>query len=609
MKSSVSDYLELARRIYLDACLHCVAKVSKRDLRTIRSRVQKQGLSFLTITLPDFCADFERSLHEGQVDPSLFRYFRKSGAIPAFLQDMLGRIFDKETGRITDENPQVQALVIRSVRQICLTFKKTKLPCTPERSYKALEGFVQIENDLQLLQIPDRDTRDFHEVSFYVWNRIMLHLELNKMVPRHGPGNTAERCSPNGKYRWKYWFDRLEPYFPLVGNGYPISIGSATTDNQELKGVTVLSSEEELPSRVVQVPKTLKSPRTIAIEPTCTQFVQQGIRDQLYKIIESDPLTRGHINFADQSVNQRLAIESSRDGRWATIDLKDASDRVPLDLAISMFDSNPDVRDAIIACRSTKSALPDGRIVYLKKFASMGNALCFPVEAMYFYTICVLALIKKADLPVSRRSVEQVSSDVFIYGDDIIVPSDAATEVFDYLQRYNCKVNARKTFYRGYFRESCGVDAYGGIDVTPIYVTRRPPECLQDSSEIIGWVAVANSLYNSGYFQAASFMFNHVEKFTGTLPYVPPNSGVLGKEHYGLNQSRLYRRSRYHTRVIRAWAPYPVYRKDKLDGFAALSKSLSKLDNYDPSAQRERKPLERSVLHGAATLKRRWTPV
>jgi len=61
MKSNVSDFLELARRIYEDACLHCVAKVSKRDLKTIRSRVRKQGLSFLTIALPDFCADFERS--------------------------------------------------------------------------------------------------------------------------------------------------------------------------------------------------------------------------------------------------------------------------------------------------------------------------------------------------------------------------------------------------------------------------------------------------------------------------------------------------------------------------------------------------------------------
>lgn len=611
MKSNVSDFLELARRIYEDACLHCVAKVSKRDLKTIRSRVRKQGLSFLTITLPDFCADFERSLHEGQVDPTLFRYFRKSGAIPAFLQDMLGRIFDKETGRILDENPQVHAPIIRSVRQVCLAFKKAKLPCAPERAYKALEGFVQIEQEFHDQKISDTDASKFREVSFMLWSRTIIRLDLSTMVPKHGPGNTAERCTPNGKYRWNYWCDRLEPYFPLVGSGYPISIGSVEAEHEEFKLVKVVSSEEELPSRVVQVPKTLKSPRTIAIEPACMQYVQQGIRDQLYQVLESDPLTRGHINFADQSVNQRLAMSSSIDGRLATIDLKDASDRVPLDLALSMFDSNPDVRDAIAACRSTRAELPDGRIVHLSKFASMGNALCFPVEAMYFYTICVLALLDWQNLLVSRSNIEHVASDVYVYGDDILIPADAAAVVFDYLQRYNCKVNTRKTFYRGYFRESCGVDAYGGIEVTPIYITRRPPESLRDAPEIIGWVATANSLYKQGFFRAASFMFQHVEKFLGSLPYLPENSGGLGKELYGVNPPSVIRRSIFtHAREIRAWAPSPRYLKDDLDGFAALSKSLLKLDKLkDLTEVRDEKPLERSVRHGAATLKRRWIPV
>ena len=609
MKSNESDFLELARRIYLDACLHCVAKVSKRDLLTIKSRVQKQGLSFLTIILPDFCADFEKALHLGRVDPTLFRYFRKSGAIPAFLQDMLSRIFDKETGRIKDENPQVHAPIIRSVRQICLAFKKTKLPCAPSRMRKALEGFVTIETDLNDLQFPESDTSKFKDVSFVLWSRTIIRMDLSTMSPKHGPGNTAERCSPNGKYRWKYWCDRLEPYFPLVGHGFPISIGSLNDRFEEFEQVKIAFSEEEPPSRVVQVPKTLKSPRTIAIEPACMQYVQQGIRDQLYQILESDPLTRGHINFADQSINQRLAVASSTDGRLATIDLKDASDRVPVELALSMFDSNPDVRDAIRACRSTKADLGDGRIVHLQKFASMGNALCFPVEAMYFYTICVMALLDWQNLPVSRGNIEKVAADVFVYGDDILVPADAAIVVFDYLQRFNCKVNERKTFYRGFFRESCGVDAYGGVEVTPIYITRPPPEGLQNSSEIISWIATANSLYKYGFANAASFMFKRVEDVIGKLPYLPEESGGLGKEHWGVNDKKVLRTSRrYQRREIRCWTAQPVYRSDPIDGFAALSKSLAKLaKELDPS--RDVKPLERSVRHGAATLKRRWIPV
>jgi hypothetical protein len=241
----------------------------------------------------------------------------------------------------------------------------------------------------------------------------------------------------------------------------------------------------------------------------------------------------------------------------------------------------------------------------------MGNALCFPVEAMYFYTICVMALLESQNLLVSRSNIEHVATDVFVYGDDLIIPTDAAAVVFDYLQSYNCKVNVRKTFYRGFFRESCGVDAYSGVEVTPIYITRRPPESLRDASEIIGWVATANALYKTGYFLAASYMFKHVEKYTGSLPYLPENSGSLGKEFYGVNPSKLYRFSRdLHRREIRCWTPCPKYLTDPLDGFAALSKSLLKLDkSKDLTEVRDEKPLERSVRHGAATLKRRWIPV
>jgi AcrR family transcriptional regulator len=614
MKSNVSDYTELARRIYLDACLHCVAKVSKRDLRTIRSRVQKQGLSFLTITLPDFCSDFERSLEQGVVDPSLFRYFRKSGAIPAFLQDMLGRIFDKETGRIYDNEkitPTEASSIVESVRQICLAFKKTKLPCDPKRVRKAMEGFVATERDLSLFQLPTEDRIIFDDVSFMLWSRYISRIRVDMLVPKHGPGNTAERYSPNGKWRWRVWHDRLEPYFPFIGCALPLLSSEETLlEEGMLKEVRFVLEDDEQPSRVVDVPKTMKGPRIIAIEPCCNQYTQQAVKDVLYDVLERNSLTGGHINFADQSVNQRLAMSSSIDGRFATIDLKDASDRVPRELALQLFDSNPDLRDAIDSCRSKRAALPDGRIVYLNKFASMGNALCFPVEAMYFYTICVVALLRFHNLPVSRATIERVARDVYVYGDDLIVPTNAATAVFDHLQRYNCKVNDRKTFYRGSFRESCGVDAYRGHDVTPVYVTRHPPENRRDASELISWVSAGNHFYKKGYYQTSSFLFDKVERILGKLPYISENSGALGKKWWGKTDKSLLRTSRStHALEIYAWVPSPVYVPDQLDGIPALFKSLQKLDRLvDLTLPRDKKPLERSVLHGAAALKRRWVP-
>lgn len=611
MKSNVNDYTELARRIYLDACLHCVAKVSKRDLKTIRSRVQKQGISFLTISLPEFCSDFEKSLELGQVDPSFFQYFRKSGAIPAFLQEMLGRIFDKETGRICDNElpPKEASAIVESVRQICLAFKKTKLPCDPKRVHKSFQGFVATEHELSMFQLPTEDRIVFDDVSFLLWSRYISRIRVDMLVPRHGPGNTAERYSPNGKWQWGVWHDRLEPYFPFVGTAFPL-LDSGETDLEKgmLKEVSFMSEDDERPSRVVAVPKTLKGPRIIAIEPCCMQYTQQGVKDVIYDVLERNSLTGGHINFTDQSVNQRLARISSIDGRFATIDLKDASDRVPRELALQLFDSNPDLRDAIDACRSKRAELPDGRIIHLSKFASMGNALCFPVEAMYFYTICVIGLLRFHSLPVSRATIESVAHDVYIFGDDILVPADAATVVFDHLQKYNCKVNERKTFYRGYFRESCGVDAYRGFDVTPTYITRRPPENLRDASELISWVAAGNHFQKKGFYQTSSYLFSRCEEILGKLPYIKEDSGVLGKKWYGKTDRRLVRRSKsLHALEVRAWVPFPVYRPDFLDGIPALFKSLQKLDRLQSLAlPRDKKPLERSVLHGAAALKRRW---
>jgi len=612
MQSYVSDYLELAKRVYLDALLHCVAEVSNRDLETIRSRVQTQGLSFLTITLPNFCSDFEKSLELGYVDSTFFPYFRKNGAIPAFLQGLLSRVFDKETGRISDyETPHQKTrtiATIESIRQICLSFKKTKSDCTPKRVRKTLDGFVATEHELSTFQLPTESRDEFNHVSFMLWNRIISRLRVDMLVPRHGPGNTAERLSPNGKYRWRVWHDRLEPYFPLIDSAYPISIGQVVDDSEELNLVSIVAEDLEQPSRVVPVPKTLKGPRIIAIEPCCMQYTQQSVKDLLYRVLEHNPLTRGHINFCDQSKNQRLAMTSSHDGQFVTIDLKDASDRVPRSLALELFSTNPVLLECIDACRSKRAALPDGRIVNLEKFASMGNALCFPVEAMYFFTLCVMALLKNRNLPVSYATCYQVARDVYVYGDDLIVPTDDATAVFDYLHRYNCKVNDRKTFYRGKFRESCGVDAYDGVEVTPTYITRVPPKNRRDASELISWVATANHFYKKGYYNTSQYMFQHVEGILGPLPYVSENSGVLGRNYNGPTPQSLKRTSRrYHALEIRAWVPSPVYLHDPLDGYAALFKSLEKLSRLKTlNEPRDRKPLERSVLHGAATLKRRW---
>lgn len=636
MKSHISDFLELWRTIYLDACANCVADVSKRDISTTISRVKEEGLSFLTITLPRFARDFERSLEQGYIDPTAFQNFRKVGSYPAFLQGMIGLIFDRDSGRINDvknyDSPDTFSSLVCSVRQICLAFKKVELPCTPEREHAALENFIVTEQSFEMLALSPEDIEAFASVSSLLWGHVLRNLRLDKLVPRHGPGATADRVSGNQKYRWRFWHDRLEPFLPLIDSGFPISCGEFSVYGSELQRVSILSSDEELPVRVTPVPKTLKGPRIIAIEPCCMQYAQQGIRNLLYEVIESDGLTAGHINFRDQSINQRLAKKSSIDRGFATIDLSDASDRVPLDLALSMFDQYPDVRDFVNACRSTTAEMPDGRIVGpLRKFASMGSALCFPVEAMYFYTICVVALLKSQNLPVTFSSLRRVGKSVYVYGDDIVVPRKHATIILDYLAKYNCKINTDKTFYRGFFRESCGVDAFLGREVQPIYVGTRMAENKRQSSEILSTVATANLFYKRGYYRTSLYLFDRVETITGPLPTCDEDSHVIGRNHFWHPLSTFKQRwnEKYQRLESLVFVPTPVYRTDRLEGFAALQKCLLKLEGLNPEPYKTRsfrsvdplvdyidslvaedvKHLERTARHGVVAIQRRWVPV
>lgn len=602
MKSHVSDLLELATCVLYDAVAKCTnVPLDLRDLETIRSRGEHEGVSFYTITLPTFGKDFDMALSVGVIDSTHFRAFRKRGKAPVFLQGFFSQVFTRE-GRIYDK-PDVAA--IEGIRQISYAFKKMQLACTPERVKRALKEFATNEHVFKVPVSPG-DLEKFHQVSRILWNDIFGNqiYVLPDVIPKHGPGATAERLSGNTKYRLSRWHDRLEPYFPLLDTAF---VNSEARFCNEFQIVTIVDEADEQPVRVIPVPKTLKTPRIIAIEPVCMQYTQQALSKWLIELLERHPLTRGHVNFRDQSVNRALAISASKDGSHATIDLSSASDLVPYELAISMFDSVPDIRDAISSCRSMRAQLPSGDIISLRKFASMGSALCFPVEAMYFYTICVAAMLEKHNLPCTFLGIRKAREDVYVYGDDIIIPTDAFDVVTDYLHKYYCKVSIRKSFASGKFRESCGMDAFDGEEVTPTYIRQERPRNKQDTNALISWVATSNLFYRRGYWTTSNYLLTKVESILGKLPIVGEKCAGLGKHSFQRNVSIERWNRSYQIPEVRTWVATPVYRNDKLSGMPALLKCLLSLESSEESGERDVKHLERSALHGAVALKRRWT--
>jgi hypothetical protein len=616
MKSHVSVLLSIATSVITDAVAKCAdVHLDVRDVLTLTSRVKHEGLSFLTITLPSMGSDLEQALAEGNIGTNRFRSFKKRGKAPAFMQGFFSQVFDN-VGRIYDE-PSIPA--IEGLRQIAYTFKKLEIACSPSRVNAVLTKFVENEQALNVPLALD-DIAEFGNVSRVIWNDVFPSGDnlLGDITPKHGPGATAEKLSGNAKFQMLRWHDRLEPYFPVLDNAFATVNAMSSPEFEKL---SIISKDGEQPVRVIPVPKTLKGPRIIAIEPVCMQYTQQGLSKWLVKALKASKLTSGHINFDDQSVNRRLAITSSGDGKMSTLDMSSASDLVPYDLAISMFDSVPDIRDAISACRSTKAQMPSGEILSLSKFASMGSALCFPVEAMYFYTLCVMALLKKRNLPTTSAAIRSVGRHIYVYGDDIIVPTHESDIVTSTLQKYHCKVNVLKSFSSGKFRESCGMDAYDGEEVTPTYLRQMPPDDKQNAKALISWLASSNLFYQRGYWQTSSILLKRVEGILGNLPVVLETCAGLGKISFQRRFSVERLSPTLHRPEVKAWTATPIYVVDQLNGYPALLKCLLSLEAASKGespkiwsddrretepAPKDDKHLERSARHGAVTLKRRW---
>jgi hypothetical protein len=353
----------------------CCTSATK-DIETVLGRVEHEGLSFLTITLPSFGKDFQKSLDQGIVDRNSFQGFSWRAGLPRFLGGFLDQVFNRDSGVLVT-NPNIEAII--AIRQLTLVFSKILLPCSDVRLQKSMLDYVDCDRQVKesdvLLQ--DSDYSDFCRISTLLFGKTFSSLDRliydEEVVPKHGPGATADKLLGNQKFKLNTWTDRLQEVFSSENFLFP----SARYVSED--GVTYLEPGEEQPVRVIPVPKTLKTPRIIAIEPSYVQYAQQAILEPMIELLESDSLTKHFLGFSDQGPNQVMARNGSLDGQTATLDLSEASDRVSNQLVRKMVSSFPSLLKGLDATRSRKADVPGHGVIRLAKYASMGSALCFPV--------------------------------------------------------------------------------------------------------------------------------------------------------------------------------------------------------------------------------------
>jgi hypothetical protein len=436
----------------------------------------------------------------------------------------------------------------------------------------------------------------------------MLH--NSEFVPNHGPGSTADRTLGNAKWNYRRWTHRLERFFPsdtYCFTNFNELVDSGLGEDRNIEdfepGISV--EKQEPPVRVVFVPKTLKSPRVIAIEPVHQQFVQQGIMKVLVPLLESErsPVS-GHVNFSDQSINGAMALENSLTKEFCTIDLSEASDRVHSLLAFHLFDTRPYLRRAVFSCRSKYAKLPSGKVIALKKFASMGSALCFPVEAMVFNAICISAIIAHRGLTLTCKNVRLVQKDVYVFGDDLIVPSREVDIAIEALHSAGLKVNRGKTFVNSHFRESCGTDAYNGVKVTPVYVRELPPSSKRDASKVVSWVSTGNLFYRKGYWQTARFIRQFVERTVGVVPHTLETSPAIGWYSFLGSYSINRWNKDLHRFEVKGLVPKVSKTDDKLEGYRSLHKYFTERSPEGDPLQLD--AYSKCVKAGSLHIKAQW---
>ncbi len=577
-----------------------VGTCTTRDKKTVASRFEHEGLSFLTITLPNFGKDFEKGLDRGAVASDLFTGFSWRGGLPKFLSGFLQLVFDRESGVLLD-NPDEDAIF--AVRQLTLMFGKVLVDCSEERTQAAFDGFVRTEKEVAQFENTFAATdyrrlvRVFKLAMGPVLYRVNSRVAEGDVRPKHGPGATAERILGNKKFVITYWHQRLRDALP-----FQEWITPGWTYEYLLDHVNLLTPEQELPVRVINVPKTLKTPRIIAIEPVVMQYSQQALLEVFLEEQKRDNLLSKFLGFDDQVPNQDLARQGSIDGSLATLDLSEASDRVSNRLVQELLASFPDFAEGVQACRSHRADVPRHGVLNLSKFASMGSALTFPVEAMVFLSIVLLGIEKAHGTLLTVPDLEKLVGRVRIYGDDIIVPVEYVSAVIGELEAFGFVVNTGKSFWTGRFRESCGKDYYGGRDVSIARCRTLIPTRLAHVAELESTVSLRNQLYKLGLWKTAAWLDRRLKVvLNGYYPTVDESSAVLGRFSFlGYETQREHRT--LHSPLVKGYRSVAPIPKSHLDGEYALLKFLLKRGE-EPYDQRH---LERAGRPKSVNLRLGW---
>jgi hypothetical protein len=444
--------------------------------------------------------------------------------------------------------------------------------------------------------------------AFAMVSDVFQNFDNTEVVGQHGPGAVVD--GKGDKYLFPTWPSRLSSEFPVEAHAIPnygfLQDLSRDERSRSSFHIPIVKDVVE-PARFTTVPKTFQKDRGITIEPTALMFIQKGIDRWIRGKIAHSSLS-AYLPLNDQTVNGAMALAASKCGSYATLDLESASDSLPLESVVHLLYGCPDLVRGLSASRSKYVRF--GKSVHLlRKYAGMGNGTTFVVQSLIYLGLALAVRAfndsltggyLKSKPSFGKATLRKYRKQIRVFGDDIIVPVGDVRLLTYVLAAFGPRVNQAKSYSGSLlFRESCGVDAYCGHDITPAYIRALPAD--NTLTEQVSRVQSSNALFAKGWWQAA------LAANVGCsleLPTVPVDCELLGEQSYsGFNADELKTRwnRRYQRSEIRSHVLVSTNTKTLTNGLARLSRYLNRprysraLDYlnpvpYDPSESVRAKP-------------------
>lgn len=552
-----------------------LARSLGRDSSRLLSILDRNEIWFFTIFLPSFGKHFDRCLSNAEflrMEGPHMRVAPGCKEFPRLFKGLFELVFDQDCCLRVDADERA----ILFLRTLLYAAKKIRMECEDAATFEAISSFVEVDEQVvpptlnwdrgilpsshfvgltrdgvsaseleEGFLFTEFDSCDPELVPVFRYVQSVSDLVVagfgsihdGEIRPRHGPGAIADRRTCASKYQFSNWPAKLDRVFPYTEFGVPNL--SYVYDPVDSGDDMNRFCDIDIPSKLVAVPKTQKGPRLIAAEPSAHMWMQQAVRAFLELSIKRSPI-HDSIDFRDQSKSGQMALESSLTESHATIDLSDASDRMSCWLVERLFRSNTDLLEAFMAVRTSVIAMnADGvldrkqpSLIKLRKFSTQGSALTFPVQSIVYTLISIASIMYARNERINVETIKRISKEVRVFGDDIIVPTDESGIVIKCIEALGFKTNPNKTFTKGNFRESCGVDAFRGHSVTPAYVLE--PYDKAKPTTVASLVECSNNFYKKGFWQtAAAIAATLPTEILKRVPVVGIGSGSFGLVTFG----------------------------------------------------------------------------